>query len=161
MSLKHTLRVSPGPEPEKANLLRVTVHIDGGARGNPGPAAAGVVISAADDGTVLHQSGIFLGRATNNVAEYRAMLAGMEAASELEATEVEIVSDSQLLVRQMTGQYRVKNEGLKPLYEEAKRRQEQFARCTFRHVRREDNTHADRLVNQALNLKRNVEDGAE
>ena len=139
----------------------MTVHIDGGARGNPGPAAAGVVILTADDGTVLHQSGIFLGRATNNVAEYRAMLAGMEAASELEATEVEVVSDSQLLVRQMTGRYRVKNEGLKPLYEEAKRLQKQFARCTFRHVPREENTHADRLVNQALDLKRNVEDAAE
>jgi len=136
--------------------LRVIVHIDGGARGNPGPAAAGVVVSSADGGGVLHEAGIFLGRATNNVAEYRGLLEGLRLAGELRAQEVEVVSDSQLLVFQMTGQYRVKNEGLKPLHREASERAAKFRKCSFRHVPREENVQADRLVNQALNLRRNV-----
>lgn len=136
--------------------MRVTLNIDGGARGNPGPAAAAFVIRAAGDGAVLRQRGIFLGKQTNNVAEYRALLAGLEAAAELGASEVEVVSDSELLVRQMNGRYRVRNEDLKKLFDEALALQGKFSACTYRHVRREQNAPPDRLVNQAINLKRNV-----
>lgn len=138
--------------------MNVIVNIDGGSRGNPGLAGAGVVVRAADDGTVLQQAGVFLGKATNNVAEYRGLLEGLRRAETLGATGVEVVSDSQLLVRQMNGQYRVKNEGLKPLFEEASALASQFKRFSIRHVRREENTLADRMANQAMNLKRNVEE---
>lgn len=134
--------------------MRVTVHIDGGSRGNPGPAAAGVVIAA--DGEVIYQAGVFLGKATSNVAEYRGLLAGLEAARRLGAGEVEVRSDSQLLVRQMTGEYRVRNPGIKPLHERAVRLAAAFRRCDFRHVSRENNLQADAMVNKALNLKRNI-----
>jgi ribonuclease HI len=140
-------------------VLHVTIHIDGGSRGNPGPAAAGVVITA-DDGTVLHEAGLFLGRATNNVAEYSGLLGGLKAAGKLGAREVDIVSDSELLVRQMNGQYRVKNAGLAPLFQEAQQLARAFARCTYRHVRREENVQADGLVNQALDRKKSVGDVA-
>ncbi len=134
------------------------VCIDGGSRGNPGPAAAGVVIAAAD-GTVLHEAGLYLGQATNNVAEYRGLLAGLQAAAALGAKEVQIISDSELLVRQMTGQYRVKNPRLAPLAEQARRLTRRFAVCSFHHVRREENLQADRLVNQALDRRGNVPGG--
>jgi len=137
--------------------LRVTGYIDGGARGNPGPAAAGVVLRA-DDGTILHAGGYYLGRATNNVAEYKGLLHALEAAAALEADELEIVSDSELLVRQLNGQYRVKNAGLRPLFDEAKKLAGRFARFSIRHVRREDNKDADGLVNQAIDARKNVED---
>lgn len=140
--------------------MHVTIHIDGGSRGNPGPAAAGIVITA-DDGTVIHEAGLFLGQATNNVAEYSGLLGGLKAAGKLGAREVEVVSDSELLVRQMTGRYRVKNAGLQPLYQEAQQLARGFARCTYRHVRREENVDADALVNQALDSKRSVGDAAE
>jgi ribonuclease HI len=133
----------------------VTVFIDGGSRGNPGPAAAGVVVTA-NDGRVLHEAGLYLGRATNNVAEYRGLLAGLAAAAALGATRVAVVSDSELLVRQMTGEYRVKNPGLRPLYERACRLADAFTACTFRHVRREQNLRADELVNQALDRRGHV-----
>lgn len=133
----------------------VVVHIDGGSRGNPGPAAAGVVVSR-PDGTVLHEAGLYLGQATNNVAEYRGLLAGLEAAAALGAKEVEVLSDSELLVRQMLGQYRVKNPGLRPLYEQACTLAERFAACTFRHVRREANRRADDLVNRTLDRQPHV-----
>lgn len=141
--------------------LRLIVHVDGGARGNPGPAAAGLVVSCADDGTVLREAGIFLGETTNNVAEYRALLAGLAAAAELGAQELEVRSDSQLLVRQMTGQYRVKNANLKELFQQAQELEGRLANCAYRHVPRKENERADRLVNRAINLKRNVEDAAE
>lgn len=134
----------------------VTVFVDGGARGNPGPAGAGIVICAADDETVLWEAGIFLGQATNNVAEYRALLAGLKAAADLAAGEVHVVSDSELLVRQMNGQYRVKSPHLKPLHEQARELQSAFERCTFRHVRREKNWRADRLVNDAIDARQDV-----
>jgi probable phosphoglycerate mutase len=140
--------------------LRVVVEVDGGARGNPGPAGAGIVILDAADGAPLHEAGIFIGPATNNVAEYRGLLAGLEAAARLGADEAHVVSDSQLLVRQMTGEYRVRNAGLQPLHARAQELASQFARCTFRHVRREENTRADALANQAMNLRRNVEGAA-
>jgi len=138
--------------------LRVTVHIDGGARGNPGPAGAGVVVTDPDSKTVLREAGWFLGRATNNVAEYRALLAGLKAAAALGATEVEVLSDSELIVRQMNGQYRVRNAGLQPLYGSAQELAAGFKRCSFSHIRREHNRQADRLVNQAITQRRNVED---
>jgi len=136
--------------------LHVTVNIDGGARGNPGPAGAGVVIRT-QDRQIIHEAGLYLGEATNNVAEYSALLAGLERAAKLGATDVDIISDSELLVRQMNGQYRVKNEGLKPLYEKAMSLSAKFHRCTFRHVRREFNRDADKLVNQAIDVKRDVD----
>ena len=89
-----------------ARVLRVTIHVDGGARGNPGPAGAGVVIADDDDDAVIYEAGLFLGHATNNVAEYKGMLHGLEMAQTLKAQEVSIVSDSELLVRQMNGQYK-------------------------------------------------------
>lgn len=135
--------------------LKVKLNIDGGARGNPGPAAAGVVIRA--DDTILYQAGLYIGHATNNVAEYSALLAGLKAAAKLGAAEVQVISDSELLVRQMNGQYRVKNDGLRPLYAEALDLADQFEQVTFEHVRREYNKDADKLVNQAIDLKRNVE----
>jgi len=139
----------------------VLINIDGGARGNPGPAGAGVVIQSADDGTVLFEGGFFLGKATNNVAEYQALLEALPAARNLGADSVEVRSDSELLVRQMNGQYRVKNAGLKPMFDQACRMREKFSSFSIRHVRREENTLADKLVNQAINLKQNVEDAAE
>jgi ribonuclease HI len=137
--------------------LRVTIHTDGGAKGNPGPAGAGVVIRDAEDGMCLHEAGLFLGRATNNVAEYQGMLHGLRTASSLGAKHVELVSDSELMVRQMLGQYRVKNAGLKPLYEEARQLADQFESFRIRHVRREHNAQADKLVNLAIQKKRNIE----
>ncbi|MDY7010601.1 MAG: ribonuclease HI family protein [Planctomycetota bacterium] len=138
----------------------VLINIDGGARGNPGPAGAGVVIQSADDGTVLFEGGFFLGEATNNVAEYQALLEALPAARKLGAESVEVCSDSELLVRQMNGRYRVKNAGLKPMFDRACRMRKKFSNFSIRHVRREENTLADKLVNQAINLKQNVEDAA-
>lgn len=140
--------------------LAVVINIDGGARGNPGPAGAGVVIRTTDDGTVIFEGGFFIGKATNNVAEYHGLLEGLAAADKLQADAVEVLSDSELMVRQMNGQYRVKNAGLKPLYERACRLRKKFSSFTIRHVRREENKAADKLVNQAINLKGNVEDAA-
>ena len=140
--------------------MHLTVHIDGGSRGNPGPAAAGIVLSA-DDGTVLHEAGIYLGKATNNVAEYHGLIAALQAAAKLGAKQVDLFSDSELMVRQMNGQYRVKDAGLRPLFEQASALSSAFKRCTLQHVPRERNTQADELVNRALNLKRNVGDAAE
>ncbi|OQB86947.1 MAG: 14.7 kDa ribonuclease H-like protein [Planctomycetes bacterium ADurb.Bin126] len=140
------------PSDPPAGARKVVVHVDGGSRGNPGPAGAGIVVSA-DDGTVLIERGIFIGHATNNVAEYRGLIGGLESAALLGASEVEIVSDSELMVRQMTGQYRVKNAGLQPLYDKACQLARQFARCRFRHVRREQNVQADKLANLAMNRR--------
>ena len=142
----------------KKESLRLVEHVDGGSHGNPGPAGAGVVVRTDDDGTVLYEGGIFIGRATNNVAEYHGLLAGLAAARRLNAGQVEIVSDSQLLVRQMTGQYRVKNAALKQLFEQARELVGQFDECSFRHIPREENTEADALSNQAINLGQNVGD---
>lgn len=140
---------------------RVTIHTDGGARGNPGPAAAAFVIRDAADGKTLLEGGVFLGEATNNVAEYRGLIAGLQAAQKIGATSVEVISDSELLVQQMTGAYRVKNAGLRPLYETAVQLRETFKRFSIRHVRREQNKDADRLVNEAIDRRQNVEDVAD
>ena len=125
------------------------VHVDGGSRGNPGPAAAGAVASD-PDGNVVGEAGRYIGEATNNVAEYRAVMLGLELASELGARHVEVVNDSEVVGRQIGGQYRVKNPGLRPLYEEAMSALRAFDSWSVRTVPRESNERADALVNQAL-----------
>ena len=140
--------------------LHVTIHIDGGARGNPGPAAAGVVIRDAADGQAIYEGGLFLGKATNNQAEYNGLLSGLKQAIELGAVAADVFSDSELMVKQINGQYRVKNQGLRPLFEEAKDLAALLESFNIQHVRRENNKEADRLVNEALDAKRNVEDAA-
>ena len=129
--------------------MKAKLSTDGGARGNPGPAAAAYVLEA-EDGTVLAAHGEAIGVATNNVAEYRALLAGLERAVELEVRELEVVSDSELLVKQMRGEYRVKNAALRELSVEAGRLARRLDRVSYRAVRREQNTLADSLVNEAL-----------
>ena len=129
--------------------MKARLFTDGGARGNPGPAAYGYVLEA-EDGTVLAAHGEAIGVATNNVAEYRGLVAGLGKALELHVPEVEVVSDSELLVKQMTGEYRVKNEALRSLSIEAARLARQIGNVSYRAVRREHNELADRLVNEAL-----------
>jgi ribonuclease HI len=130
-------------------VSRVTVNVDGGARGNPGPAAIGVVVRDGG-GEVLEEVGETIGEATNNVAEYKALLRGIELAAAQGAGEVELIGDSELVVRQVEGRYKVKNAGIKPLHAEVKRALADFDSWSIRHVRRSDNADADRLVNQAL-----------
>jgi probable phosphoglycerate mutase len=129
--------------------VKARLFTDGGARGNPGPAAFAYVLEA-DDGTVLAAHGETIGVATNNVAEYRGLVAGLAKAIELAVPEVEVISDSELLVKQMRGEYRVKNAALRDLFEEASRLARKFPKVEYRHVRRADNELADRLVNDAL-----------
>jgi ribonuclease HI len=129
--------------------LKVVVHVDGGARGNPGPAAIGVVVSD-PDGAVLEELGERIGVATNNVAEYRALLRGLERARARDAREVEIVNDSELVARQITGAYKVKHPAMKPLHGEAIAALREFDRWSIRSVPRADNARADELVNEAL-----------
>ncbi len=128
---------------------RVVVNVDGGARGNPGPAAVAAVATVAD-GEVVGERRLYIGEATNNVAEYRAVLLGLELAHDLGASEVEVVNDSELVSKQIGGQYKVKHAGLKPLYLDAMRALREFERWQVRSVRRESNERADALVNQAL-----------
>ncbi len=128
---------------------RLIVHVDGGARGNPGPAAIGVVVSA-PDGAVLDQVAERIGVATNNVAEYRAVLRGVELAAGRGAREVQLVNDSELVARQLTGTYKVKHPAMKPLYEQAMSALRGFDRWGIRSVPRAENAAADALVNRAL-----------
>ncbi|HEY6069388.1 MAG TPA: ribonuclease HI family protein [Gaiellaceae bacterium] len=132
--------------------MKAKLFTDGGSRGNPGPAAYGYVLEA-DDGTVLDARGEAIGRATNNVAEYGGLVAGMEKAAELGVRELEVVSDSELLVKQMRGEYRVKNAALRELWEQATDLERQFGRVRYTAVRREHNELADRLVNDALDAQ--------
>ncbi len=127
----------------------MTVHVDGGARGNPGPAAAAAVATG-PDGDVLGERSAYIGEATNNVAEYRAVLLGLELAGALGAREVDVVNDSELVARQIGGQYKVKHAGLKPLHAETLSALRRFDRWSVRNVRRESNERADRLVNREL-----------
>ena len=129
--------------------MRVVVHVDGGARGNPGPAAVAAVASSAE-GETLAERKAYIGEATNNVAEYRALLLGLELARELGAREVEVVNDSELVARQVGGEYKVKHPGLRPLFVEAMRALREFDGWAVRPVRRESNARADELVNEAL-----------
>ena len=132
--------------------MKARLSTDGGARGNPGPAAYGYVLET-EDGTVLAAHGEAIGRATNNVAEYRGLVAGLEKAAELGVDELEVVSDSELLVKQMAGEYRVKNEALKALWEEASVLEQRFRKVRYTAVRRAHNELADRLVNEALDAE--------
>src|SRR5262249_2474464 len=116
----------------------ITIQFDGGSRGNPGPAGIGVVLRA-QDGTPIVTLGRFIGRATNNVAEYKALITGLEKAKELGATKIAIKGDSELIVKQMNGEYRVKNPDLKVLYEEAQSLFREFTHATIGHNYREDN----------------------
>jgi ribonuclease HI len=129
--------------------VKALLYTDGGARGNPGPAAYGFVLEA-EDGTVLAAEGEAIGVATNNVAEYSGLVAGLRRALELHVPELEVVSDSELMVKQMRGEYRVKNEALRALFLEASRLARELGAVEFRHVRRAHNELADRLVNEAL-----------
>ena len=129
--------------------MKAKLSTDGGARGNPGPAAYGYVLEA-EDGTVLDARGETIGVATNNVSEYRALIAGLEKAVELGIDELEVVSDSELLVKQMQGEYRVKNEALRELNDEANSLERKLGRVRYKAVRREHNELADKLVNDAL-----------
>ena len=125
--------------------VKVVVHVDGGSRGNPGPAAVAAVAST-PDGEELAERKLYIGEATNNVAEYRALLLGLELARELGAEEVEVINDSELVARQIGGEYKVKNAGLKPLFTEAMRELRGFHKWAVRPVRREQNARADELV---------------
>jgi ribonuclease HI len=129
--------------------VKARLWTDGGARGNPGPAAYGYVLEA-EDGTVLAAHGEAIGEATNNVAEYRALVAGLGKAVELAVDEVEVVSDSELLVKQMRGEYKVKNEALRDLWDQASALAGKLRSVRYTAVRREHNELADRLVNEAL-----------
>lgn len=125
------------------------VNVDGGARGNPGPAAIAAVVSD-EAGEVLRAESETIGRATNNVAEYKALLLGIQLAGDLGADEVELIGDSELVVRQIEGRYKVKDAGLKPLHAEAKAALERLPSWSIRHVKRKFNAAADQLVNDAL-----------
>jgi ribonuclease HI len=138
--------LSPAASAPPAKLV---LHVDGGARGNPGPAAIGVVISQ-PDGAVVDELAERIGTATNNVAEYRAVLRGLERAAALGAREVEVIGDSELVARQLTGAYKVKHPAMRLLYEQAITALGQFDRWRIRTVPRAQNAHADMLVNRAL-----------
>ncbi|MDQ3889206.1 MAG: reverse transcriptase-like protein [Actinomycetota bacterium] len=129
--------------------MKARLYTDGGARGNPGPAAAAYVLEA-EDGTVLDARGEAIGVATNNVAEYRALIAGLATAAEAGVDDLEVVSDSELLVRQMNGTYRVKNAALVQLSLQAAELARRIGRVRYRSVSRAENELADRLVNEAL-----------
>ncbi|MGI8429440.1 MAG: ribonuclease HI family protein [Solirubrobacteraceae bacterium] len=131
--------------------MKLVLHVDGGARGNPGPAAIGIVISGAD-GEVLDEVAEPIGVATNNVAEYQAVLRGLERARQLGARELEIVGDSELIARQLTGVYKVKHPAMRELHTQALTALRQFDRWSIRTVPRDQNAGADALVNQALDV---------
>jgi ribonuclease HI len=128
---------------------KLVVNVDGGARGNPGPAAIGAVVQG-PGGEVLEEHGERIGRATNNVAEYRALLLGIERAAARGARELELVGDSELIVKQVKGEYKVKDATMRELHAQVKEALRDFDSWSIRHVRREHNAEADRLVNRAL-----------
>jgi ribonuclease HI len=138
----------------------VRIFTDGGSRGNPGPAAAGVVILGAAGDTPIFAGGFYIGRATNNVAEYQGLINGLTRAAQLGATSVDVFSDSELLVRQINGQYRVKNAGLQPLYAKAAELLRGFRHSKVTHIPRERNEAADALANKAMDLRQNAGDAA-
>jgi ribonuclease HI len=137
------------------STVRAIVHVDGGARGNPGPAAAGCVIST-PAGEILGEHAELLGEVTNNVAEYRALLLGLRHARDLGVTEVEVVNDSELIAKQINGQYKVKHAAMRPLYLDALAALRGFERWSVRTVPRAQNAQADALVNAALDQARDA-----
>lgn len=126
------------------------IHIDGGSRGNPGPAGVGVMLQWDNQNTPFHEAGYFLGEATNNFAEYQGLLKALDIAYEANATILDIYSDSQLLVRQIEGQYRVKSPNIKPLYQQAIASLKRFETWKINHVYRDKNKRADQLANMAM-----------
>ena len=129
--------------------MKVVVHVDGGSRGNPGPSAAAATL-ASPSGELLDEVSELIGPATNNVAEYRGVLLGLRRAKELGATEIELINDSELVARQLNGDYKVKHPSMIPLFQEVRAALAGFERWSIRTVRREDNARADALVNLAL-----------
>ncbi len=135
-----------------ADAKRAILWSDGAARGNPGPAGIGAVLKT-PDGELLAEVSDYLGHTTNNVAEYRALLAGLERATELGISQLEVRADSELMIKQLKGQYRVKNAGLKPLYEQAQQLLAKFSSVKLTHVRREHNSEADHLANLGIDSR--------
>lgn len=136
--------------------MHIAIHVDGGARGNPGPAGAGVVIADAQSHELLHKAGYWLGRATNNVAEYHGLLRALQIACALKPDSTTICSDSQLMVRQILGQYRVKAAQLKPLFEQVMQQLDTLGDWRIDHVKRELNKEADQMANQAMDAREDV-----
>lgn len=134
--------------------MTIQAFTDGGSRGNPGPAGIGVVLRNAVTNEVLEEHARFLGTTTNNQAEYRAALLALERAHALGATHVELVADSELMIKQAKGEYKVKNPGIQEVFRELKRLEALFESVQYRHVRREFNTHADALANRAMDEAR-------
>ncbi|MCB9853951.1 MAG: ribonuclease HI family protein [Phycisphaerales bacterium] len=137
-------------------MKSMTLHTDGGARGNPGPAGAGISLCDATTGEAVFEAGYWLDKMTNNQAEYTGLLKGIEAAISAAADEVAIYSDSELMVKQLNGEYRVKNANIKPLYEQAWQKLKLIPKWKIHHVRREDNRRADQLANMAMDMKEDV-----
>jgi ribonuclease HI len=146
----------PGLEPEPTRERTLRIFCDGGSRGNPGPAAIGAVVYEVVDGSALEVATVSetIGVATNNVAEYQALIRALEVVEPMAATRVEVRADSQLLIRQLEGRYKVKHAGLVPLHRRARQLLAGYGSVDLQHVRREDNTEADALVNQALDAAR-------
>ena len=137
-----------------------TINSDGGARGNPGPAGAGIIVRD-PSGDIVARGGAYLGEVTNNIAEYEALLWGLRAARALGAKRVRVLADSELVVKQLNGLYRVKNEGLKPLFCAVQELRREFVAAEFVHVRREENAEADAMANEAMDARALVGDAPE
>jgi ribonuclease HI len=135
--------------------MKLMLYVDGGSRGNPGPAGAGVVV-AGEQGQRVFEAGFFLGHSTNNRAEYTALLKALEAAALKGARAVEVFSDSELLVRQVNGEYRVRNSGIVPLFNEVRRKLDRFERWKVQHIPRAQNGRADALANAAMDAREDV-----
>ena len=138
-------------------MEKITVHIDGGSRGNPGPAAAAFVFTDIN-GSKINAKAFFLGTATNNVAEYSGLIMALEAAKKMSPKQLTVFSDSELLVKQINGQYRVKSELLKPLYNRAVDLIKSFDSVQLKHIPREKNVQADALLNKALDIKKDIKE---
>lgn len=136
--------------------MQALIHIDGGARGNPGPAAAGVCITTPDGAEALHEAGYWLGSLTNNEAEYQGLLHALDVAQSMGLESIHIRSDSELMVKQIKGEYKVRAENLQPLFATARQRLSGFQKWTIEHVRRDKNKRADQLANLAMDARRDV-----
>jgi ribonuclease HI len=133
--------------------MKARLYTDGGARGNPGPAGSGFVLydlCGNEPGNKIFECGVYIGEATNNQAEYQAVILGLEKAIELDVSDIEVVMDSELAVKQINGEYKVKNEDLAKKFLEVYNLRQKFAKITFCHVMREDNKEADAQVNKAI-----------
>jgi len=137
-------------------MLKLKIHVDGGSRGNPGPAAAGVVLADASDDQAIFEAGFYLGTGTNNFAEYSGLIRALEKAQDFKPDAVEVYSDSQLMVRQINGEYRVKSADLRPLFEKASALLRSYDDWSITHVYRESNKRADQLANMAMDAKADV-----